>query len=142
MFWRKKADKKAFFEYRSNSRRHFVRVRPGEDRPVTIRFDDHEKPAITISAGGFSFQNRGYVEGDVIPATFSIPDCPKLVSTDITIVDVCRYDRCHCSFTKIREADRELIHQYCLTRQKELIAQSKQDPRPVPPPAFPPTSQR
>lgn len=129
MFWKKKISRSELFRYETDSKRQFIRVLPSEDRPIPIHFDDHEKQAITISADGLSFQNRGYSRGDAISVTISLPEYPKAISVSIIIVDICRYDRCHCHFTDIDEEHRELIHQYCLARQKEMISLSRKKAR-------------
>ncbi|MEE8399052.1 MAG: PilZ domain-containing protein, partial [Desulfobacterales bacterium] len=101
------------FEYETSSRRTYVRVVPSGEEPVIVRFENHDMPAHTIGAGGLSFQNYGFTKGDVSSATFNLPGFASAISADITIVDVCRHDVCHCEFTDIQEDERELLHQYC-----------------------------
>lgn len=131
MYWKKKADKPDMFEYETNSRRSYVRVSPSKDKPVVIRFETHDIPAGTISAGGLSFQNSGFTKGAVFPITFNLPGFAASISASIAIADICRDDVCHCTFTDMGEEERELLHQYCLARQKEAICLSAKELRQV-----------
>jgi len=65
----------------------------------------------------------------VLAITLRLPDCQAAIPTGILIVDVCKYGICHCGFTDIHGDHRELIHQYCLARQKEEISLAKQKTR-------------
>lgn len=125
MNWKKEINSPSMFEYETSSRRDYIRVFPSEDEPIIVRFEKHGIPVSTIGAGGLSFHNGGFKERDAFSSTFNLPGYATAVSADIVVVDICRYDVCHCRFTDIREEDKELLHQYCLAKQKELIRLSK-----------------
>jgi len=123
---RKKAKKTELFQYDKSNRRQSYRVKPSQDDPVLINILNREKKATDISAGGLSFKNGGdFKTGDIFSAKIKIPGYPKIISTDIVIVAVCRDNRCHCRFLELDREQSEMIHLYCLSRQKENIDLSK-----------------
>lgn len=121
MFWKRKTSDLKLFTYETDDRRKSFRLSPPEDGPVTLRFGEKEHLVIDIGAGGLSFKNSNFSEGDSKFVTFDLPGQDTTISTILEIRKICQEGICHCNFKEIEEEAVERIHQYLLARQKEIL---------------------
>lgn len=125
MYWKKKTSDRRLFTYKTDNRRESFRLSPPEDEPVTFRFGEKKHRVIDIGAGGLSFRNSNFSEGDSGLITFSLPGQGTTISTTLEIQRICEKGVCHCNFTEIEEDAVEKIHQYLLAVQKEILRSKK-----------------
>lgn len=125
MYWKKKTSDRRLFTYETDNRREAYRLNPLEDEPVTFRFGEKEHRVIDIGAGGLSFKNSNFSEGDSGLITFRLPGQDTTISTTLEIQRICEKGVCHCNFTEIEEDAVERIHQYLLAVQKEILRSKK-----------------
>ena len=125
MYWKKKTSDRRLLIYETDNRRDSFRLNPPEDVPVRFRFGEKEHRVIDIGAGGLSFKNSNFSEGDSGLITFRLPGQDTTISTTLEIRRICEKGFCHCKFTEIEEDAVERIHQYLLAVQKEILRSKK-----------------
>ncbi|MCP4575720.1 MAG: PilZ domain-containing protein [Deltaproteobacteria bacterium] len=125
MFWKKKTDDISLFTYESNTRRAFYRLRLSADEDVTFTLGENEHVVIDLGGGGLSFENTGFVEGDVGPITLRLHDHSNAIPAILKIRCICKNRICHCAFIEIADDDVEKIHQYLLQKQKDMARSRK-----------------
>ena len=129
LYWKKKTSDRRLLIYETDNRRDSFRLNPPEDVPVRFRFGEKEHRVIDIGAGGLSFKNSNFSEGDTGLITFSLPGQDTTISTTLEIRRICEKGFCHCKFTEIEEDAVERIHQYLLAVQKEILRSKKGEKR-------------
>ncbi len=125
MYWKKKVSDRRLFTFEIDNRREAFRLNPLEDEPVAFRFGEKEHIVVDIGAGGLSFKNSNFSEGDSGLITFRLPGQGTTISTTLEIQRICEKGICHCKFTEIEEDAVERIHQYLLAVQKEILRSKK-----------------
>jgi hypothetical protein len=125
LYWKKKTSDRRLFTYETDNKRESFRLNPPEDQLITFRFSEKEHRVIDIGAGGLSFKNSNFSEGDSGLITFRLPGQGTTISTTLKIGRICEKGICHCNFTEIEEDAVEKIHQYLLTEQKNILRSKK-----------------
>lgn len=125
MFWKEKQDNLELFSFESEDRRKAYRVVPHENFPIVFEFGGEEVQAINIGAGGLAFKNKGFKKGDTQTIELLLPSQNVTLAPILKINTIDDQDVCHCEFSTISEDEVELIHQYVLKRQKEIIQSKK-----------------
>ena len=124
MFWKKKnKDEGKLFKAPPADRGAF-RVYPSKENPVTIKVGDVKLIAIDISAGGISFNNKNFKNGETYPLKIILPE-NETITVETTIHKIDEKNICRCSIVGLSEYQEDQIHSYILARQKEEIAQNK-----------------
>lgn len=121
MFWKKRKPSSELFEVLRDERRASFRVKPLETAPVRIHIQGAPITVLDIGAMGVSFFHPSLVEKQSYPATVTLPDHSKPISTDIHIVRKDTRNICHCRFSKLTPHETEAIHKYMLEVQKQAI---------------------
>ncbi|MBF0101991.1 MAG: hypothetical protein HQK77_13900 [Desulfobacterales bacterium] len=122
MFWRKKSDQqKKLFSYRSDSFRLYFRVKPSLEEPVEFYIEGTAQNLIDIGAGGLSFQNNGFYNGQELSFQIIITQASVNILGKLQIIDIDAANICHAEFKVIKEKERESIYQYVLREQKHWI---------------------
>jgi len=129
LYWKKKTNDRRLLIYETDNRRDSFRLNPPEDVPVRFRFGEKEHRVIDIGAGGLSFKNSNFSEGDSGLITLRLPGQDTTISTTLEIRRICEKGFCHCKFTEIEEDAVERIHQYLLAVQKEILRSKKGEKR-------------
>ena len=125
MFWKRKKNNSEFFSCEADDRRASFRVCPSEDEPIVFKSGAKGVKVLDISAGGLSFENSDFVEGDSLVVEFALPGQNMTIAAMLEILSICGQNICHCRFEKIEETAVEEIHQYVLARQKEILNEEK-----------------
>ena len=126
MFWKKKTKDtgKKLFKNPTETRGAF-RVYPSKENPIIIKVGTTSLEAVDISAGGISFNNKGFKLGATYPMEIVLPrgKGPMNVKTEILKID--DRDVCRCKIIGLSEQQEDEVHSYILARQKEEIAQKR-----------------
>lgn len=125
MFWKEKQDNSETFSFESNDRRLSYRVAPSANAPIVFEFGGEKVQVVNIGAGGLAFKNKGFKSGDTQTIELLLPYQNVTLALILEINTIDDQNVCHCNFSAIGEDEVELIHQYVLKRQKEII-QSKE----------------
>jgi hypothetical protein len=113
------------FSFESNDRRSSYRASPLANAPIVFEFGGEEVQVINISAGGLAFKNKGFKSGDTQTIALLLPRQNVTLAPILKIKTIDDHNVCHCQFREIGEDEVELIHQYVLKRQKEVIQSKK-----------------
>lgn len=129
MFWKKKKDKKEelpfTLEY-DEDQRSYYRVAPKSGEPLFLQTQDKRYAVLDVSAGGVSFEGAGFSPGDSVSGVLSMPEGKAPIPMVLTVVKVLRERLTAGQFRKIKDEDRERVHQYVLKRQKEELERQRQ----------------
>lgn len=132
MFWKKKKDKSAGSGLEISfdpGVRNYFRVTPSPSAPVYLRIGTQRFPVIDISAGGMAIPPGRFTSGTRFSATLHLPQGRPPIPTVVDVVKVVQGKMAALEFAKIKDEDREMLHQYVLKRQKEQIEhQRSQEP--------------
>lgn len=132
MFWKKKKDKSACSGLEISfdpGVRNYFRVTPSPSAPVFLRIGAQRFPVIDISAGGMAIPPGRFTPGMRMSATLQLPQGRPPIPVVLDVVKVVQGKMAALEFAKIKDDDREMLHQYVLMRQKEQIDhQRSQEP--------------
>lgn len=138
MFWKREQNSSEIFCYESKDRRSSFRVFPAESAPIVFELDGEKVGVIDIGAGGLSFKNKNFRNGDSLSIEFLLPGWNVPITTALKINEIDQQNICHCQFKEIGADEVEAIHQYVLKRQKEVIQSKKAKKKKKPVIALPP----
>ncbi len=110
------------FTYETDCRRKAFRLCPTEADPIIINFKGKNVSLIEISAGGTSFNNRGFKKGDSQNVHFSLEGQPLPVTALLEVVGIADTDICHCRFKEMDTESEETIHKYVLHMQRKYLS--------------------
>lgn len=128
MFWKRKKDKKEdlpfTLEY-DEDQRSYYRVAPKSGEPLFLQTQDKRYAVLDVSAGGVAFEGTGFSPGDSVSGVLSMPEGKAPIPMVLTVVKVLRERLIAGQFKKIKDEDRERVHQYVLKRQKEELEKQR-----------------
>ena len=133
MFWRKKKSSKPADPFGlefDEGPRYYFRVRPIPSRPVHFQIGGRRHEVYDISAGGLALWAPDLTQGQKVSGLLHLPSYGQPLPLILVVRNVGPEGLMGGQFAKIREADREHIHQYVLHRQKEEIAEQRGVGRP------------
>jgi hypothetical protein len=135
LFWNKKNRKSGKdplgLDY-DDDRRQFYRVEPATDKPVVFCHGNHTEPVTNLGAGGLAFFSTSkFQSGQQIEGKLYLPDLSSPLPLLAEVVNVEVTSLVRMNISKIHSDHRELIHQYVLDRQKEILG-DKDQPEPEP----------
>ena len=123
MFWKKNKQKeKKMFETPSEVRGSF-RVYPSEENPILLKVGDAKLKAVDISAGGISFNNKGFELGSTYPMQIILPKNKGNFTVETEVLKIDEKNICRCKIVGLSDEQEDAIHAYILARQKEEIAE-------------------
>lgn len=128
MFWRKKKSSPTDDPFRlefEESPRYYFRVRPSPQHPVYMQIGGRRHEVYDISAGGLAIWAPELKEGQKISGLLHLPGDDRALPLIMMVRNIGAEGLVGGQFAKIRESDREQIHQYVLMRQKEEICESR-----------------
>ncbi|KMY66336.1 hypothetical protein AAU61_17925 [Desulfocarbo indianensis] len=130
MFWKRKKDKKAdlpfTLEYEEDQRSYY-RVAPKAGEPLFLQTQGKRYAILDVSAGGLAFEGAGFAPGDSLAGLLIIPTKGQPIPIVLTILNALpQRGMIACQFKKIKDEDRERVHQYVLRRQKEDLEKQRQ----------------
>ncbi len=125
MFWKEKRNNSEMFSFESNDRRSSYRVSPSANAPIAFEFGGEKVQVLNIGAGGLAFKNKGFKSGDTQAIELLLPHQNVTLTPVLEINTIDDQNICHCNFSAVGEDEVELIHQYVLNRQKEIIQPKK-----------------
>lgn len=126
MLFRKKNKKSIEIEF-DDDRRNYYRIEPPSHKPVRIRIEGHTFNVIDISAGGLAFQSKPLPVGKHYKALIAMTGDDRAVPVILETLSQIKPGFSRGLFHKIKEEDRERIHQYVLEVQKEEMARKRQE---------------
>ncbi len=128
MFWKRilktAEEPKKGFSVPEDIRKSF-RVSPSAEAPIRITLDQKTVSVIDISSGGACFKNNNLKSGVFYPSKFLLPDEVDEISVNIEILKIDENNLCRSRFHDLNPEQEEMIHQYVLNRQKEILAEQK-----------------
>jgi hypothetical protein len=126
LFWKKKTKEpgKKLFKNPTETRGAF-RVYPSKEDPIIIKVGSTNLNAVDISAGGISFDNKGFKLGATYPMEVSLPKGKGAFNVKTEILKIDDTDVCRCKIVGLSPDQEDSIHSYILSRQKEEIANQK-----------------
>lgn len=129
MFWKRKKNKPSAkdpfnLEFEEGPRYYF-RVTTSPDRPVRFQMGQRFYQVEDISAGGMGLRGPGLANGQRLAGLLFLPDEDSPVPLILMLCNVSPSGLLGGQFTKIKEQDRERIHQYVLARQKEELEEQR-----------------
>ena len=122
MFWKKGKDSKPAEDLEISfdlDRRFFYRVTPAPEKPIYFKLGASRFRVMDISAGGISFLALGIAVNQRLSGVVYLPEGAQPIPLILTVRKVVREKLVAAEIEKISETDRERIHQYVLTRQKQ-----------------------
>jgi len=130
LFWKRKKDKKAelpfTLEYEEDQRSYY-RVAPKVEEPLFLQTQGRRYSILDVSAGGLAFEGAGFSPGDSLAGLLVMPSGEQPIPIVLTILKALpQKGMIACQFKKIKEEDRERVHQYVLKRQKEDLEKQRQ----------------
>lgn len=130
MFWKRKKNKpsdqdlfKLEFE---EGPRYYFRVTTSPQKPVRFQVGQRLYNVEDISAGGMGLRGPGLANGQRLAGVLHLPGEESPVPLIMMLCNVSPNGLLGGQFTKIKEQDRERIHQYVLARQKEELEEQRQ----------------
>ncbi len=127
MFFRKKNKEKGIEIEFDEDRRNYYRIVPPSDKPVYLRIEGHTFNVVDISAGGLAFQSKPLPVGKVLKALIVMTGIDAPVPVILETLSQLKPGMSRGVIKKIRDEDRERIHQYVLDVQKEEMARKRQE---------------
>ena len=127
MFWKKKSKDtggKKLFKNPTETRGAF-RVYPSKENPIILKVGTTALKAVDISAGGISFDNKGFKLGAKYPMEITLPKGKGNFKVETEILKIDDKNVCRCKIVGLDPDQEDSIHSYILSRQKEEIAQKK-----------------
>ena len=125
MFWKEKQNDSEIFSLESSDRRLAYRASPHSNAPIAFEFGGEKVQVVNISAGGLAFKNKGFKNGDTHTIELLLPYQNIILAPVLKINTIDDQNVCHCNFSAIGEDEVELIHQYVLNWQKEIMQSKK-----------------
>ena len=128
MFWKKKTKNKSSSSLEVDfdpDRREFFRIKPAQDYPVYFRVRGRDLRVADISAGGLALAVKGLPEGKLISGQLILPGYDDPLDISVSILHSGQDRPTACLFQEINEYDREVLHQYVLTRQKKALEEER-----------------
>jgi hypothetical protein len=125
LFWKKKNHSQSkdplHLDYEQDRRRYY-RVQPGTETPVVFIYENRTEPLSNLGAGGLAFFSTAGLEANqVLKGQLYLPDAVTPMSLSCEVVEVEVTGLVRARITSISPENRELIHQYVLDRQKEVL---------------------
>ncbi|MEK9629815.1 MAG: PilZ domain-containing protein [Nitrospinota bacterium] len=126
MFWKKKSKDtgKKLFKNPTETRGAF-RVYPSKENPIILKVGTTALKAVDISAGGISFDNKGFKLGAKYPMEITLPKGKGNFKVSTEILKIDDKNVCRCKIVGLDPDQEDSIHSYILECQKEEIAQKK-----------------
>lgn len=129
MFWKRKknkppADDDFSLEYEEGPRYYF-RVSTSSRHPVLLQVGDRSYQVEDISAGGMAMRGPGLVSGQRLAGLLRLPGDEAPLPLIMVLRTVSPDGLVGGQIAKIKEQDRERIHQYVLARQKEELEEQR-----------------
>lgn len=128
MFWKRKKDKETdlpfTIEYDEDQRAYY-RVKPKSDEPLFLQAEGKRYNVLDISAGGVAFQGEGFKRGDSMAGVLTMPPGQASIPVALTVLKALPEKAVAAQFKKIDDEDRERVHYYVLTRQKEELEEQR-----------------
>jgi hypothetical protein len=125
LFWKEKQNNSKVFSLESKDRRFFYRVFPPANAPMVFEFGGEKVQVINIGAGGLAFKNKGFKSRDTQTIELLLPYQDVTLAPVLEVETIDDQNVCHCLFREIGEDEIEVIHQYVLKRQKEIMQSQK-----------------
>lgn len=128
MFWKRKKDKETDLPFTveyDEDQRAYYRVRPKSGEPLFLQAEGERYNVLDISAGGVAFQGKGFKRGDSTSGVLTMPPGQASIPVTLTILKELPADAVAAQFEKIEDEDRERVHYYVLTRQKEELEEQR-----------------
>lgn len=140
MFWKRKKNKPPAedsldLEF-DEGPRYYFRVSTDPRRPVLFQIEDRSYQVEDISAGGFALRGPGLASGQRLAGLLRLPGDDAPLPLIMLLRNVTAEGLAGGQIAKIKEQDRERIHHYVLSRQKEELEERRRlgDKRPENPP--------
>ena len=126
MFWKKKNKDTGnkLFKNPTETRGSF-RVYPSKENPILLKVGTTALDAVDISAGGISFDNKGFIIGEKYPMEITLPKDKGSFKVGTEILKIDDKNVCRCIILSLNPDQEDAIHSYILDRQKEEIAEKK-----------------
>ena len=129
MFWKKKKNKPSDddpFNLRfEEGPRYYFRVTTSAQNPVRFQVAQRFYNVEDISAGGMGLRGPGLASGQRLAGLLHLPGDDSPVPLIMVLCNQSPNGLMGGQFAKIKEQDRERIHQYVLTRQKEELEEQR-----------------
>ena len=129
MFWKKKKDKgKDPFDISFDlDRRNYFRIQPPPERKLSFKTSQKTYQVHDISAGGLALKGRSGLQGKQIPGLILMPSGENPVPVVLAVLNYIEpKDITTHEFSKMKESDRERIHQFVLDCQKRELERKKE----------------
>lgn len=127
MIFRKKNKTKGIEIEFDDDRRNYFRITPPLHKPVSVRIGGHNFNVVDISAGGLAFQSKPLPVGKTVKTLVVMTGDDTPVPVIMETLSQIKPGVSRAVFKKIREEDRERIHQYVLDVQKEEMARKRKE---------------
>ncbi|MDY0220785.1 MAG: PilZ domain-containing protein [Desulfobacterium sp.] len=137
MFWKKKQSRTDTLihdtgDKESQDQRDAFRYTFTSSHTLGMRFCNKDVELIDISAGGLSFKDNGFNQGDRDRVSLLLWDgglpFEYLLSIEILILSIDGSKICHCRFEDPEKDQTEAIHRFLLIKQKK-DRQGRPDPK-------------
>jgi c-di-GMP-binding flagellar brake protein YcgR len=129
LFWKKKKkdEKKELFTFEDNDSRELVRVRPADDKAVSITFGPQTTTLYEISAGGLAIPCGQAQIGGRYAVVFQLPGESVVIRAEVEVVRATegKVRICGCRFVDLKPEMIEAIHHYILCMQKLELRKRK-----------------
>ena len=128
MFWKKKKKSNDQFDISFDlDRRNYFRVTPPPERKILFKTSQKKFLVHDISAGGLALKGRSGLQGKQLPGIILMPADEEPVPVVLTVLNYIEpKDITTHEFTKMKEPDRERIHQFVLECQKLELERKKE----------------
>jgi c-di-GMP-binding flagellar brake protein YcgR len=130
LFWKRKKDKKASLPFSleyDEDQRSYYRVAPRGDEPLFLQTKGKRYSIIDVSAGGIAFEGAGFGPGDALSGVLTMPKEEAPIPIVLSVIQVLKDKMIAAQFRKIKDEDRERVHQYVLQRQKEELDKKRRE---------------
>ena len=127
MFWKKKSDKKKKTLINAAPEiRGAFRVEPLPHEPIEFTFSGKKVRVTDISAGGLSFKNDHFQEGNREEISFKLPNDPREIRCILEVVRIIEAkDLCCTQFVDLTNEQDDMVGRYVLERQKFDLQRKK-----------------
>ena len=102
---------KKMFKSPSEVRGSF-RVYPSDEHPILLKVGDVKLKAVDISAGGISFDNKGFELGATYPMQIILPKNKGNYKVETEILKIDEKNVCRCKILNLNSNQEDAIHSY------------------------------
>lgn len=131
MFWKKKNTSIDISVSNSDSRREAFRFTPFDGELFHVVFLGKKLRILDISAGGVSFENKGFKVNDADIIEIDLREFGRLnqrkISLKTRILSIDAKNICHTEFDGISVEQEDLLHHFVYSLQKKEIRNYKSD---------------